>query len=220
MTPSPLRFLRARRMALLAGVAAASTALGPPGRAEDQAGLAFLAEVNAVRTNAPAYAAHLEAGLRHYQGRMLLLPGRIPLETREGAGAVKEAIAVLRKTAPLVELAWSAGMGRAALAHARDLGTTGRVSHTGRDGISPFDRLNRFGEWQELAAENVAVGRHDARSALIAMLVDDGVGGRPHRENVLRARFRWLGAADAEHPRYGRVWVAVFAAGFDDAPDR
>jgi uncharacterized protein YkwD len=88
----------------------------------------LLDEVNAMRANPAAYAEHLEARLRHYDGKLLRLPKQVPRRTMEGATAVREAIRALRAAKPAPELKHEPLLSRAASDHVREIGPKGLVS--------------------------------------------------------------------------------------------
>jgi uncharacterized protein YkwD len=166
-------------------------------------------ELNRVRTDPARYAAHLEALLPAFDGKLLRTPHGL-LETDEGAGAVREAIRVLRATAPMGPLERSPGMSAAAWDLARDQGATGATGHTGTDGSTTSDRANRYGSWDGGLSENVSYSAYasvDAREVVIQLLVDDGVPGRGHRVNILDPTMRVVGVACGAHARYAVVCV-------------
>jgi len=79
-----------------------------------------------------------------------------PRETREGAAALRDALAELALAPAAPALRRAHGMDLAARAHADDLGAPpapGRTGHTGRDGSKPNERMLRHGLWYGLAAE-------------------------------------------------------------------
>ena len=79
--------------------------------------------------------------------------------TTEGTKAVQECVNFLKSTTPVPPLERvSPGMSAAAAAHAADLNVHSKTGHTGSDGSSPFDRLERYGAWSGTAAENIAFG--------------------------------------------------------------
>ena len=74
-----------------------------------------------------------------------------------------------------------------AASHAADLGKSGITGHTGSDGSSPFDRMNRHGKWLGAAAENIAFGDGTPRDRIIQLIIDDGVASsRPSQKH-----FQW-----------------------------
>ena len=139
------------------------------------------------------------------------------LITQEGAAAVEEAIKFLESMKPLPAIeAVSPGLCSAAMDHAADLSTTGNTGHDGSDGSSPFDRMNRHGEWQGSAAENIAFGEGDVRSKVIQLIIDDGVPSRGHRTNIFGDSFTRLGVAEMTHPKFKAAHVQTFAGGYKE----
>jgi uncharacterized protein YkwD len=88
-------------------------------------------ELNQLRSNPSGYASYLQERLRYFQGKVLRLPGRTPLQTVEGAAAVQEAIRALRTLKPIPVLKPASGLSLAARDHVRDIGPKGLVQHDG-----------------------------------------------------------------------------------------
>lgn len=178
---------------------------------------AIIAEMNLVRSDPAAYAAHLERLLPFFDGDVLRLPGKLALQTREGPRAVREAIATLRATAPMEMLTAARGLARAARDHADDQGPRGGTGHTGSDGSTMAERISRYGTWDIAVAENIAYGSSTARDVVVDLLVDDGVAGRGHRRNILNPGSRFMGVGCARHTEYRVVCVIDYAARYRDA---
>lgn len=179
---------------------------------------AVLREMNKARTDPPGYArARIEPRLKYFKGNQLRLPGQIALVTEEGPAAYKECVQALKVATPLVPLAPSRGLSRAARDHARDQGATGETGHTGRDGSSMSDRIERYGKWQRTIGENISYGDDQGDGVVVSLLVDDGVSSRGHRENIMNGAYKVVGVACGPHPRYGTVCVTDFAGGYQDA---
>ena len=140
---------------------------------------ATLDELNAARTAPAAYAAHIRPVLAEFDGLVRKRPGKPGLRTSEGAAAVEEAIKFLETADPCPKLEGTPkGMCAAAGEHCADLAKSGLTGHEGSDGSSPFDRLERHGEWQVTAGENIAYASADASSAreyICQLIIDDGV---------------------------------------------
>ena len=168
--------------------AAAAT---PPAAATSALDAGVFEEMNLARTKPAEYAAHLDAWLPHFDGKNYKPPGAATtLVTQEGAAAVTEAIEFLKKQTPLKPFAKvSEGMSRASLDHVLDCGPKGLLGHDGSDKSTPFERLNRHGQWQKTAGENINYGATVARDAVLALIVDDGVASRGHRCNIFSADF-------------------------------
>lgn len=184
---------------------------------------AIVAETNRLRTAPASYASELELYLAYFDGMRLELPGLPPIETVEGIAAVEEAIAVLRETDPLPPLTPSLGMSQAALDHVMDMGSSGQSGHYGTDGSDPFERLNRYGQWDaspgNRAGENLSYSPltldspHDlARWHVLQLVVDDGVPSRGHREALLRPNYRQTGVACGEHRQFGLMCSMTYAS--------
>ena len=180
-------------------------------------GDAVLAELNAVRTDPKAYAAHLKPRLELFEGNLFKAPGKTPLMTQEGPDAVTEAIAALESGSPLPKLERiSPGLCTAAGEHAADLAKSGSTGHEGSDGSSPYDRMSRHGQWSGAAAENLSFGDGDARKHVTQLLIDDGVPNRGHRANILNPSMRVLGMAEGPHAKFGSVQVHVMASEYTE----
>ena len=174
-----------------------------------------LDEMNLARTNPKKYAEILQNELQYYDGKLIQKENRIAMRTREGKAAVKEAIAALLKTAALSPLAASAGMSLGARDHARDQ-SSGGTGHSGSDGSSPYNRINRYGKWQKTAGENISYGYNDGREVVLQLLIDDGVPSRGHRKNILNGQFAVTGIACGEHKTYKHLCVITYAGGFSE----
>jgi uncharacterized protein YkwD len=182
---------------------------------------ALLDETNRARTTPAAYAEHLEEMLSWFEGTMLVIPNQsVRMRTVEGATAVREAIAFLKKQPPRLPMTWSDGLWRAARDHAADQGLAGTTGHDGTDGSSPANRMERHGRWLEVAAENIDYGSATARETIISLIVDDGVLGRGHRTTIFSEALRTMGAACGAHPQYRRMCVIDYAGGFAPANSR
>ncbi len=178
-----------------------------------------LRALNGARTRPKEFAAHLRPMVDKFDGTLLQTGPNSFLRTKEGAEAVREAIAFLERAEPLAPLERvSPGMCAAAAEHVKDVGASGAFGHTGSDGSTPFDRLNRHGKWSGSAAENIAYGRTDPVQTVLQLIVDDGVASRGHRKNIFNPDFRVFGVAIGPHAQVSPVTVHVFAAGYEDGP--
>ncbi len=93
--------------------------------------------------------------------------------------------------------------------HAKDLARTGTISHTGSDGSSPFERIERQGYAFSLAAENVATGQKDWPEVFKAWQNSPG-----HNENLLLPGATEFGAALIFDPKstFATYWAMLVAA--------
>jgi uncharacterized protein YkwD len=171
-------------------------------------------EVNLARTNPGAYATWLRSQRPYYRGTQLRRPGERPIRTREGLGAVDEAIRRLERQKPAGVLGYSRGLSLAARDLVAPQGASGGFGHRGPDGSMPSDRIERHGNWESVIGENVAYGQNTARDVVAAFIVDDGVPGRGHRENLFNAAFHVMGVDCEPHSTYGTTCAITFAGGF------
>jgi uncharacterized protein YkwD len=206
-----LRFV----LAILSVLVATTRAADDSARATDRKvlGREVVGEMNFARTHPAQYALLIEELRTHFHGDVLVLPGHTMLRTKEGVGALDEAIRFLRSAGPQPPLALSPGMCRAAADHCADQ-IDGRVGHGGSDWSSPDSRLNRYGRWSALWGENVSYGKATARDIVLALIIDDGLKGRKHRKNIFNPAFAYAGAAYGSHARYRTVCSIEFAGGF------
>jgi uncharacterized protein YkwD len=169
--------------------------------------------MNLARQNPAHYAAYIEELRGHFQGNLLVLPGRIPFRTKEGVQALDGAIRFLRSTAPQAPLSFSPGMSRAAADHVAEQ-AGGGMSHSGRGGSNTGDRINRYGMWSGTWGENLSCGRQGARETVIALIVDDGLRSRKHRANIFSPKYNYAGAAIGSHAQYRTICSIEFAGGY------
>ena len=175
---------------------------------------AVVKEINLARTSPKEYLSRLEQFRKYYDGKHLKLPGQTPILTREGTSAVVEATRFLRSQKSVFPLSPSKGMTLGARDHIRDLRTSGTSQHKGSDGSQAWDRVNRYGIWQNIIGENVSFGHAKARNIVMTLIIDDGVPNRGHRKNIFNPDFRLVGVACGDHPAYKTVCVITFAGGY------
>ena len=171
-------------------------------------GAAVVREMNLARQNPAAYAAYLEEIRSQFNGRFLVLPGATRIYTKEGLGAVDEAIRFLRSAQPLQPLALSPGMCRGAADHCAEQ-AGGAIGHG-----NPASRMNRYGKWAATWGENISYGKTTARGVVMALIIDDGLPARKHRANIFASKFNYAGAAYGPHARYGSVCSIDFAGAY------
>jgi len=164
--------------------------------------------MNLARQNPATYASFLEDLRSHYNGRFLVLPGQTKIYTREGLGAVDEAIHFLRASSPLRPLALSPGMCHGAADHCAEQ-AGGAVGHG-----NPAGRMNRYGTWAASWGENISYGKTSARDIVLALIIDDGLPARKHRANIFATKFNYAGAAYGPHARYGSMCSIDFAGAY------
>lgn len=136
------------------------------------------------------------------------------------AKSVDEAVRFLQKQRPMGPLMQSTGLTQASLAHVLDTGARGIRGHRGSDGSNVSKRAERFGRWDGRIGENIFYGRVSARDAIVALIIDEGVGDRYHRRNIFEKTFRYTGAAAGSHTGFGAMFVTAFAASYREAGGR
>ena len=174
-----------------------------------------VAEINLMRQDPARYSRkYLEPLRACYKGTLLHYPGSIPMRTQEGGAALEECIRELENARPLPRLSPSRGLSLAARDHVQDQGPTGNIGHSGSDGSSPTSRIERYGQWELSAGENISYGYSEARKIVAALLIDDGVPSRGHRKNLLNGSFHVVGIGMGPHRLYRDMCVMDFAGGY------
>ena len=98
---------------------------------------------------------------------------------------------------------------QAAAAHAKDMAERDELSHQGRDGSSPAQRVAHAGYRWHIVGENVASGPTTIDEAVTGWLESPG-----HCANIMNARFTAMGVSYAVNPRSHALiyWAQDFAA--------
>ncbi|MGO9922178.1 MAG: CAP domain-containing protein [Isosphaeraceae bacterium] len=110
----------------------------------------------------------------------------------------------IRADARLPALSVSPRLQAAAQAHARDMAKRGKMSHTGSDGSSPFDRIVAQGYKYRRAGENVAVGYFTTERLM------KGWMDSPHHKKNILGSFSQIGVACATASDGKRYWCVTF----------
>lgn len=112
-----------------------------------------------------------------------------------------------RAAAGLPALARSAQLDAAAQAHADDLRKNGvSLGHRGSDGSTIKQRLERAGYGGAVTGENWAAYR------TLDQIMDFWLNDPPHRQNILRAKFREIGIGVAARANGGLIVITDFGA--------
>jgi uncharacterized protein YkwD len=172
-------------------MAVASVAAGAP-RNGQSLGLSVLGQINWVRAHPADYADRLR-------------------EVPQSA-ATREAIAYLERRDPAPPLEVSPGLGVSAAMHAADQSRHGAFEHTGSDGSSAGERTHRAGVWAGMMAEEMAAGQETSEDIVRALIVDEGVPDRGHRNDLMDPLLRRAGVGCASHPVYGVICVIDLAS--------
>ena len=126
---------------------------------------------------------------------------RLPVSTSAGIALVGTMLATERAQAGTSPVTQNAALQAAAQAHAEDIATSGRLSHTGSDGSSVMDRIARTGYQACFGAENIARGQPSIEAVMSSWRNSPG-----HYANMVSASARHYGFA-----RAGDAWVLVLA---------
>lgn len=128
--------------------------------------------------------------------------------------AVAEAIDFLMRQDPLPPLRPHEGLEAAAREHALSQGPSGDVGHTSPGGQRLGQRLAQQGVFAGTAAENISYGQATPRDVVRQLVVDSGVPGRGHRQNIFGRSYQAAGVGCSEHRRYGAMCVIDFGGMF------
>jgi hypothetical protein len=180
-------------------------------------------EMNKVRADPKKYAElYIKPMLQYDWGgpfgeNSYLAPGKtVYTKTEEGRNAIQSCIDDLSGRQGMSPLLPAKGLFLAAKDHADDTGPKGLTGHTGTDGSSMGERINRYGKWSGGAGENISYGSSTGRDIVVQLLVDDGVPGRGHRDNILNKDFGYAAGAIGSHTGYTYLCVIDYANGYTD----
>jgi hypothetical protein len=172
-------------------------------------------ELNKVRSDPKRFAEeYLEELQTAFNGKLFTYPGQDPVKSQEGIGPLIECINVLKQTESMARLVPAEGLCKAAAELVTDQQKHGGIGHIARNGSTPQQRIERYGEWDICSAEDITYGSFEARQIVIALLIDDGVLERSHRKNILNPCFRFAGVANGNHPSYLSLCVIDYAGDY------
>ena len=115
---------------------------------------------------------------------------------------------------PLEPLEWDDNIMKASKDHVLNMAESGATGHTGQDGSSPFQRMERYTKLEGSSGENISYGQDTARAVIIQLAVDDGVAGRGHRKNITNPAFVKHGCFSGEHSKYKKSTVMNYNGSF------
>ena len=186
-------------------VTAMPASVGPGGGA-GQLSREVFDEMNLMRADPQGYVAVLRDYRDQFRGDIVVRPGRISIQTREGVAAVDEAIRFLQAQSPMPPLQPDTILGLAAADHARDQGPAGYIGHHSSDGWDFATRVARRGG-EPYGGENISYGYDTAREVIIQLLVDDNVRDRGHRVNLFRPGYVRAGVGCGPHTVFSYMCV-------------
>lgn len=111
-----------------------------------------------------------------------------------------------RRAAGLTPFEWNDDLANIAFAHSKDMNDREFMSHNNPDGLSPFDRITRYGLRYSRAAENIAAGQQTPEEVMNGWMNSAG-----HRANILNPDLKQLGVGyyEGDGP-YRTYWTQVF----------
>ena len=174
-------------------------------------------EMNKVRTDPKKYAElYIRPRLQWFGGpfgeKGYLKPGEtVYTMSKEGKAVVQSCINDLSKRQSMQLLLPEQGLYLAARDHVEDTGPKGITGHTGSDKSTLSQRVNRYGKWDGGVAENISYGYNTGREIVIQLIIDDGVSGRGHRNNILNRNLKYAGAAIGAHSKFSYLCVIDYA---------
>jgi len=159
-------------------------------------------EINLLRSNPSGYIQYVDAYVNEQRRT-----GGFPVDQ----SVVNELKSELRQLGALSILSPSQCVYQAAKNHGIDQKPTGDVNHEGRDGSWPWDRVRRACSNMQDGNENLVAGTPSVRTAVILLLIDEGIPSRGHRKTLLKPEWRYVGCYNigtvGSFPHY---WVQNF----------
>eukprot|EP00343_Euplotes_focardii_P008006 CAMPEP_0205819176 /NCGR_PEP_ID=MMETSP0206-20130828/1437_1 /ASSEMBLY_ACC=CAM_ASM_000279 /TAXON_ID=36767 /ORGANISM="Euplotes focardii, Strain TN1" /LENGTH=326 /DNA_ID=CAMNT_0053112443 /DNA_START=77 /DNA_END=1057 /DNA_ORIENTATION=- len=164
-----------------------------------------------MRTKPESFIPILEDRLTKFVGKGIKLPSGVTLMSKEGPKAVKEAIKFLKKQSPVGKITLSKELNNASQDHAKDLGSNDGRGHKSKDGSTLSDRIERYCNWGGSIGENISYRAGKAQDVVLRLVVDDGVPGRGHRDNMFNDSFTLVGVGVYDHPTWDNCVVMDYA---------
>lgn len=172
--------------------------------------IAVLAEVNHARQSPRQYAESIKKVFGSMDAVGTYTRGTRRVATVEGRVAVDEALRFLAGVEPLPPLQMAGCLNMAAARHAKAKGSTGSGGHFGATGRNPSERASFLTASPVACSENIAYGYEDVAEMVAALIVDDAVPGRGHRNNIFDPRMKSFGSGRAPHLLRKRIDVQLF----------
>ena len=170
-------------------------------------------ELNKIRSDPKSYIPYLLEMTKNFNGRLYKDPKtKINLRTKEGIGAITEAINYLKKTKPKKKLNKNPNLEKAAKKLSDYIGVKGLTNHQ-QGNYSMKNRIKEYVNKIGAMGENISFGNIEARDVIVQLVVDDGVRDRGHRENCFSEKFLQVGISSAQHKGFGYCVVFNFFGG-------
>lgn len=113
---------------------------------------------------------------------------------------------------PVPPLEWHCLLAESSLNHSEDMADNNFFSHTGSDGLSPFNRMENVGyDNYRAAGENISAGHPSISASMEGWLASDG-----HCSNIMNPDFTEMGAGyvESNSAQYDNYITTNFGARF------
>ena len=177
-----------------------------PSRLESE----VLAEINRARQSPRQYADTIREIFGGMDTTGVYPRGIRRVATVEGRVAVDEALSFLSSAKPVPPLQMASCLNLAAARHAKAKGSTGSYGHFGVTGRNPSERASALTSRPVACSENIAYGYTDVSEMVSALIVDDAVASRGHRNNLFDPRMKSFGSGRATHLLRKSIDVQLF----------
>jgi uncharacterized protein YkwD len=176
--------------------------------------------INSYRQNPKSLILYLKSLIPQFNGNVYTpKSGQDSFETQEGVSLVHEAIKFIKNQKPLEPFKLSKGLYLSARDHSNDINKNGLASHKGSNNSNLSQRVDIYGRWRVMVAENIAFNDCTAEDIFVNFILDDGSKGRGHRLNLFNEKLEVIGIACGEHSTYGHSCVINFAGQMEEFPD-
>ena len=161
--------------------------------------LAVISEINYARTDPKDYVTH----------RLSVID--LSKKSDSYKAALDELVDKMTHMNDLPALTSSLGLTRCAAEWVNISGPEGYVGHDS----SIAKRFKKYCSYASLG-ENCSYGYSTAIDIVVALLIDDGVEDRGHRNNILSSAYKNVGAAIGPHKKYETMCCIDFAYGYQE----
>jgi uncharacterized protein YkwD len=136
-------------------------------------------------------------------------------QNEEEMKAIESLITELKNLHPLHTLQPDKGLYTAAVMHSNDQNMHHwNLGHIGSDGYFPWDRIRKYSPGMKEGNENLAgkFPEPSAREIVIQLLIDDGIPGYGHRENILNPEWTHIACYCAGLKDGMYQWIQEFGS--------